>query len=394
VEGDTDARRQRIATLRERVRLAEVASDRWEAKLLQQVNDGPYPLAYAMSEGTPHAETIQLRGEPAQPGEVVPRGLPSLWGGGPLPEGLGESGRRELADWLTSPRNPLTARVFVNRIWQRHFGRGLVKTPNDFGVRGQPPTHPELLDALAQQFVAQGWSVKWLHRQIVLSAAWGRAARSSADGPATGEQLDSYQHFPRRRLSAEELRDALLHVTGELNATPGEGHPFPAPSQWGFTQHQPFAAVYEHPHRSLYLMTQRLKRHPYLALFDGADPNASTPVRSETVVPTQALFFLNDPLVHELSLRWSSRLAAAHPDLTHRLVWALWSAYGRPPGEGEIAEGLEFVATYQQIQPGSPPAGSAPAESARPATGTAIETAAVAAWLRTVLASNEFVYLD
>ena len=396
-EGETDARRQRIANLRERVREAEVAWGRWEADLLQRVTDGPYPLAYAMGEGTPHAEAIQLRGEPTQPGAVVPRGLPTLWGGGPLPEELGESGRRELAEWLTSPRNPLTARVFVNRIWQRHFGRGLVKTPNDFGVRGQPPTHPELLDALAQQFVAEGWSVKWLHRQIVLSAAWGRAARTSAEGPATLEQLDSYQQFPRRRLSAEELRDALLQVTGELNATPGEGHPFPPPSQWGFTQHQPFQAVYDHPRRSLYLMTQRLKRHPYLALFDGADPNASTPIRSETVVPTQALFFLNDPLVHELSLRWANRLAATHAELPQRLEQALWSAYGRPPAASEIAEGLEFVAAYRLAQAEAAPA-SNPADqsAATPANAARLanEAAAVAAWLRTLLASNEFVYLD
>ena len=117
-------------------------------------------MAYGMAEGTPHNVRMQLRGEPDQPGAEVPRGFIKALGGGPLAAETTGSGRLELAQWLTRPENPLTARVMVNRIWQYHFGRGLVKTPNDFGVRGLPPTHPELLDHLATQFIRSGWSVK------------------------------------------------------------------------------------------------------------------------------------------------------------------------------------------------------------------------------------------
>jgi len=378
--GGNRERQERIARLREQVREGERAWSRAEAELGRSLIEGPYPLAYAMGEGTPHDEAVHLRGEPGQPGPVVSRALPPWWGGGPLPEGLAESGRRELAEWLTAPGNPLTPRVFVNRIWQQHFGRGLVKTPNDFGVRGQPPTHPELLDALARGFVAHGWSVKWLHRQIVLSAAWGRAIRGAEQGPASPAEVDAYTHFVGRRLSAEELRDALLRVTGELDAGVAEGHPFPVPAAWGFSQHAPFQAVYGHNRRSVYLMTQRLKRHPYLALFDGPDPNASTPLRSESIVPTQALFFLNDPLVHDLSLRWARRLLASPGELRGALARAIWEALGRAPDPLELEEGLVFVAEHRAAQ--------------RESGGGDEESAAVAAWLRSLLSSNEFVHVD
>ena len=145
----------------------------------------------------------------------------------------------------------------------------MAKTPNDFGTRSAAPTHPDLLDYLAHKFMENGWSVRAIDRLIVTSAVYQQAAVGAAD--------DLYVGFARRRLTAEELRDTLLAATGELDRTPGESHPFPPESSWSFTQHGPFAAEYDTPKRSVYLMQKRNRRARFFALFDGADPNASTP---------------------------------------------------------------------------------------------------------------------
>ena len=182
------------------------------------------------------------------------------------------SGRRELSEWVS--RHPLTARVMVNRIWEWHFGRGLVPSSNDFGTQGETPSHPELLDFLTERFVQSGYSVETMHRLILQTDAYQRASATPGDADPDNRWL---AHFSRRRLTAEELRDSLLTASGQLDLTPGTSHPFPEESTWKFTQHRPFNAVYETDKRSVYLMVQRQRRHPFLALFDGADPNASTP---------------------------------------------------------------------------------------------------------------------
>lgn len=346
----------------------EVLLTRFESLLA----DGPVAMTYGMSEGTPHDVRMQMRGEPEQPGDEVPRGFLRALGGGPLPPEMAGSGRMELAEWLTRAEHPLTARVMVNRVWQHHFGRGLVSTPNDFGVRGQRPSHPELLDHFAQAFIRNNWSIKSLHRLIMLSATYQQTS-----GPA-GSSI--YSSFPRRRLSAEEIRDTILMVSGELEPAPGEGHPFPPPAKWGYTQHSPFSAVYDHNRRSVYLMTQRLKRHPFLALFDGADPNASTADRLDTTVPTQALFFLNDPFVHASADRWAARLTATEVDDTARINQAWRTAIGRRPAENEATEATVFLATYRA---------ELSAESSDD-----IDRRALAAYLRTLIGSNEFLHVD
>ena len=345
---------------------------------------GPFPMAYAMAEGTPHDVPVQLRGEPSQPGERVPRGFIRVLGGQQLDTAVFGSGRLQLAEWLTSPASPLTARVMVNRIWQHHFGQGLVKTPNDFGVRGMLPTHPELLDHLATHFVRSGWSIKEMHRLIMLSAAYQQSAQTAraetGSSTAVLSDADLYSSFRRRRLSAEEIRDSILFVTGELDPEPGEGHPFPSPVTWGFTQHGPFSAVYDHNKRSVYLMTQRLKRHPFLALFDGPDPNASTADRLGTTVPTQALFFLNDAFVHTKAERWAERLMSADPSATNRIRQAFRQAFGREPLNDELTESEAFLNLYQSSLPAS--------ESPRS------ELISLAAWLRSLIGSNEFLHVD
>jgi hypothetical protein len=384
-------RRSQIAEIRGQIAALQAKADHQRHELETQLADGPFAMTYGMAEGTPHNVHTQRRGEPDQPGEEVPRGFIEALGGGALPAETPGSGRLELAQWLTRPDNPLTARVMVNRIWQYHFGRGLVQTPNDFGVRGLPPTHPELLDHLAKQFIRSGWSVKAMHRLIMLSATYRQSSDSGAlefatratplaNAPDGTPVTDLYVGFPRRRLSAEEIRDAILAVSGELDATPAREHPFPSPIYWGYSQHDPFSAIYDHDRRSVYLMTQRLKRHPFLALFDGADPNSSTPQRLGTTVPTQALFFLNDPFVHAKAERWASRLLTAATDEAQRIAWAWHRAFGRLPTDSERAEAIEFLAACR-------------GELAA-ANRDHLETRALAAYLRALFASNEFLHVD
>jgi plasmid stability protein len=272
----------------------------------------------------------------------------------------------------------------VNRIWQHHFGRGLVATPNDFGVRGRPPTHPELLDRLATDFIRGGWSIKAIHRQILASAVWQQETARADAAAATADGRNLHVGFERRRLSAEEIRDAILAVSGRLDRSRGEGHPFPPSYEWSYSQHGPFGAVYDHDRRSLYLMTGRLKRHPFLALFDGADPNASTADRLGTTVPTQALFFLNDPLVHGAAEAWARRLEGEFPERRYRIEAATLAAVGRVADSADVAAAEQFLTTYA----------AALREGASDVTEAAADHEALAAWLRTLLAGNEFLHVD
>ena len=376
-----------IVSLRSTLATFEARGDWLAAELRRLLAEGPVPMAYAMAEGTPADASIQRRGEPDDPndsGDTVPRGFIAVLGGATLPATVAGSGRLELAEWLTRPDHPLTARVMVNRIWQHHFGRGLVATPNDFGVRGRPPTHPELLDRLATDFVRGGWSIKAIHRQILASATWQQATARADDGATTADARSLYVGFERRRLSAEEIRDAILAVSGRLDRSRGEGHPFPPSYEWGYSQHGPFGAVYDHDRRSLYLMTGRLKRHPFLALFDGADPNASTADRLGTTVPTQALFFLNDPLVHGAAEAWAGQLEGMSPDRRHRIEAATLAAVGRAADSADLAAAERFLITYA----------AALREGAPEVTEAAADHEALAAWLRTLLAGNEFLHVD
>jgi len=177
------------------------------------------------------------------------------------------------------------------------------------------------------------------------------------------------------------VRDALLAASGGLERRVGGGHPFPSPTAWGYTQHGPFTAVYGHERRSVYLMTQRLQRHPFLALFDGPDPNASTPLRSESIVPTQALFFLNDPLVHQSAQRWSDGLLQALAGDRECVTRGWQQALQRDPDAEEVAEAMAFLEAWR----GQLPAGTEAAVA---------RSQAFAALLRTLLGSNEFLHVE
>ncbi len=382
-QDDREARRAEVGAIRRQLAAIEAENRAAGAQLDALLVSGPFAMTYGVAEGTPHDVRLQMRGEPDRPGAMIPRGFIKALGGGPLPAGIPGSGRLELARWLTRADNPLTARVMVNRIWQYHFGRGLVGTPNDFGVRGMPPSHPELLDYLATEFVRSGWSIKAMHRLLILSATYQQSALSDAslhDQARDAHAGDLFSPFSRRRLSAEELRDSILVISGELDATAARGHPFPSPVTWGYTQHAPFIGLYEHDKRSVYLMTQRIKRHPFLALFDGADPNATTPQRVTTTVPTQALFFLNDPFVHAKAEKCAASVLAERGDEPGRIELAWRRLLQRPPTDIEREDARQFLGVYRSLLAA--------------AGQNDVELRAIGAYVRTLFGSNEFVYLD
>ncbi len=373
---DTGEAKQEPTAQLEQLR-AELA--RWEA------NDpeANIPTAYAVSELKPIDAKIQIGGNPRRLGDTVPRGVPRVLDadGISIPEGV--SGRWELAQWLTTDASFLTARVMANRIWQYHFGKPLSPTPSDFGYRGAPPTHPELLDWLANELIASGWSLKTMHRRIMLSRTY---QLSSANNPAMAEKDTGntwYWRFDRRRLDAEALRDTLLTLGESLDLSRPGPHPFPDPSTWKFTAHHQFnPGSYPSNHRSVYLMVQRLHAHPYLSLFNGADPSLSTAVRDNSTVPLQSLFLLNNEVAHSQATQFARRLVMRENDPEARLRWAFLSAYARPPSTGETTRALALLARYEQVLEQEGVAAEHRTEEAWAALG------------RAIIASNELIYVD
>jgi cytochrome c553 len=323
------------------------------------------PLAMAVQdEGTPGGlfpkiqdVPIHIRGSYAKLGPIVARRLPRFFAGETQPPIREGSGRRELARWVASGTNPLTARVIVNRVWQWHFGEGLVRTPSNFGMRSEPPSHPKLLDWLAARFVDDGWSLKKLHRRIMLSAAYRRSSLVGRDQLSRDLENRGLGRFSPRRLDAEEVRDALLSVSGRLDRTPGG----------------PAADGIDSPRRSLYVQTARWDRSSFAMLFDAANPDSSTEKRTVSTVAPQALLFLNHPFVFTQARRLAERLVADVPgDDDARIERAYQLLFGRAarPEELEVCHGFLF-------RPGRPQA-----EADWPGLA------------HLLLCSNEFMYVD
>ncbi|MEP7338831.1 MAG: PSD1 and planctomycete cytochrome C domain-containing protein [Acidobacteriota bacterium] len=343
--------------------------------------------AYAVVEGLPNNARVHRKGDLKNLGEEAPRGFLTILGGQKLPEGYAGSGRDELARWIAGKQNPLTARVMANRIWQYHFGKGIVQTPNDFGTRGKAPTHPELLDWLATHFVEGGWSIKKMHKLMMLSHVYQLASAEATGRITTANEKidvgnDYLWRFNRRRLEAEEIRDAILATAGTLDRTIGGEHPFPAETTWRFTQHEQFFATYDTNRRSVYLMQQRLKKHPFFEVFDGADQSATTDVRGQSITPVQALFLMNSPMMHEQSDQLAVRVGMAFDTVRERIDYAFRLAYGRTATLMEIKEATAYL---QQVRQELMTAGT-PAEK--------LNRAALASYLRVVLGSNDFLYVD
>jgi hypothetical protein len=275
-----------------------------------------------------HNARIRIRGDIQRPGDEVTRGFPAVLARpGSIQVGAG-SGRWALARWLSSRDHPLTARVLVNRIWQHHFGEGLVRTPSNFGRMGEAPTHPELLDWLARRFVDGGWSVKAMHRLMLHTAAY---RRSSAASPATLEKDPDNRllgRMNRRRLEAEAFRDAISAVSGTLDASRGG----------------PADANPSSRRRMIYLQVSRSSKSPFEALFDGADATGHTDRRTVSTVAPQALFLLNNPFVLESSAALARRLLASAPDAAARIARGYSLLYGRAPESEEVRLALDFLA--------------------------------------------------
>ena len=378
-----NAARDRTATLDEQRkmkgeldRMLRVARDAGEelAAELKKIPD--IPTAYAVQDARPVNARLQMKGEPDRLGGEVPRKFLDVLGGQTLSaEAQTGSGRLELAKWVTDAGNPLTARVIVNRVWQRHFGRGLVPSTNDFGLRGEKPTHPELLDWLALDFMRSGWSLKHLHRLIVSSRTYQMACSDLPDNLASDPGNTLYWKFNRLRLDAESLRDALLSISGALDVRPQtKPHPFPHHSKWGYTQHHPFKEDYPSSKRSVYLMTKRLTAKPYLQTFDGADPNVCTGTRDSSVTALQALYFVNDTFLHEQAELFAKRLVEEHGDDAGRLESAFLSTLARPPVGDERTLMLQHLQTVRGQSKD--------------------DIAAWASIARSLFRLNEFLYLD
>jgi hypothetical protein len=353
---------ERIKKLRAEKKEAEKSENKDRAKELEKeikeasaqrdkLKKPKVDLAYAVADAKPANAKIHKRGEPKTPGAEVPRKFLDLLGGQTL-EDKKASGRRQLADWIADPKNPLTARVMVNRVWHYHFGSGVVNTASDFGVRGEPPSHPELLDWLADRFVADGWSIKKLHRLIMLSRIYQLSSADDERNLARDTANEYHWRFNRRRLDAEQLRDSIMLIAGTLDLSPmDKPHPFPAAEKWEFTQHHPFKDVYPTTKRSVYMMQKRITALPYFQTFDGPDPNASTARRDSSVTTVQALFLLNNDFMRDQAKAFATRLMGEKDD-TARIDKAFKLVLSRAPTREEKDRSLAFLEKARaKVQP-------------------------------------------
>ncbi|MCC6672978.1 MAG: DUF1553 domain-containing protein, partial [Planctomycetes bacterium] len=354
-----------------------LAGDRQELARLRAATPAPFPRALAVQDEAAADSAVHVRGNHLDAaGPPVPRGVPRLLDHAlPRPAiPAGRSGRLEVARWLTDPGNPLTARVLVNRVWRLHFGAGLVRTPSNFGLRGDPPTHPELLDWLAREFVAGGWSIQDLQRAILASRAYRMDSR--ADGPGRTRDPDNLLLWRqnRRRLEAEMYRDALLAVAGSLDRSMG-GPALELENRAYVTNDQSQdVARYSSPRRTIYLPVIRNALHDLFTTFDYNDPSVHLEQRGATAIPSQALFVLNSPLVRAQSRGFAERLLALPAlDEAGRLAALFLRAYGREARAGELGAAAAYLA------------------GARAQHGEARAWAALA---QVVFASSEFLYLD
>lgn len=333
-----------------------------ELKLREQNSPPMYAVAHSLTEGKPANMRIYLRGNHQKPGPEAPRHFLSVLSTGePAPFAQG-SGRLELAQAIVNPANPLTARVIVNRVWQQHFGRGIVGTPSNFGNLGERPTHPELLDYLAHWFQSNGWSLKKLHREIVLSATY----RLGSSPDSKNAEIDADNRYlwrmNRRRLDVEAWRDALLAVSGKLDLTVG------GPSA--------NLASADNRRRTLYGSVSRHDLNPLLRLFDFPDPNITSEKRTQTTVPLQQLFVLNSEFLVKQAQALTQRLTTdANESDTDRIRRAYLLLYGRPATEEEIQLGVAFV-------------------TAAPLPDEKSQLTPWQQYVQVLLGANEFTYVD
>ena len=309
-------------------------------------------LALAMRDGTGEDDRVLIRGNSSKPGEVEPRHfLTAISGDSPLAIRSG-SGRLELAEAINDPANPLTARVIVNRLWHHLMGRGIVPTTDDFGYLGQRPSHPELLDHLADRFTKDGRSIKRMIRYIVLSRTWQMSSRSDSHAVAADPKNMLWHHRPPRRLEGEVIRDSLLTISGRLDRTQfGEPVPIHLTNFMdGRGRPAKSGPLDGNGRRSIYIAVRRNFLSPFMLTFDTPVPFSAMGRRNVSNVPAQALILMNDPLVVELSSKWANRVLELSPpdeaaDIVSRIEWMFLSAFARPSTEREVETAEQFLKT-------------------------------------------------
>jgi cytochrome c553 len=320
---------------------------RSEIKRLEPQAGGSGMCLAVSDESTPADIKVHVRGNTQTLGDLAPRKFPRIIAGDKQPAiPARASGRLQLADWIASPDNPLTARVIVNRVWQHHFGEGLVRTPDNFGSLGERPTHPELLDWLASRFIEDGWSLKKLHRRILLSAVYQRSSRGQ---PSQGDPENRLlARFERRRLEAEAIRDAMLFVAGTLDRTAGGSRLDNGNFEYVTNDQSHTRTRYDAPCRSIYLPVIRNNVYDFFQAFDFVEPHVPTGKRDSTVVAPQALFMMNNPLVVAQSRRFAESLLAAADTDEKRIETAYQRAFGRAPRPDEVSRTIGFLQRYQE----------------------------------------------
>ena len=356
------ATEQHLLTEPEKNQLAKM---RAELDRRKKASPPMYPVAHVLQgDGSPMQ--IYIRGSYANKGEWTAKGFLQILGSEPSPDDpklvqQRQFTRLNLAEAIVSPNNPLTARVIVNRVWQHHFGRGIVASASNFGHLGERPTHPQLLDWLTVRFIANGWSLKWLHREILLSATYSL----SSDSDLSNQQFDPENHYlwrmSRRRLDVESWRDALLAVSDTLDCRLGGPMlDLSAP---------------DNRRRTVYAQISRHQLDSLLRMFDFPDANVTSALRSETTVPQQQLFVLNSEFFINQAKAFAERIQKSNEDEVQRIRNAYQVAYGRLPTDEEEEVGLEFL--------------SSPAD-----VGNEDKLSHWQQYAQALLAANEFMYVD
>ena len=307
------------------------------------------PMATAVKEGPTMEQHVFLRGDYHNLGDPVERTAPAILRiNAPVPPVSTASGRLELADWMVDPRNPLPARVIVNRIWQGHFGDGIVRTPDNFGKLGERPSNPELLDYLATQFIENGWSIKKMHRAIMLSKTYQMSAEYDTAKKAKDPEDRLLSRFPRQRLSIEEIRDAFLSIGGDLDLTMG-GTLDPGVGTDGETSASRISMNPESTNRrSIYLPLRRSNLPTLYMLFDFGDATSPEGKRNPTTVATQALFVMNSPLVNREAKALADRVLKQEKKDSRRLDEAYVAILDRHANASEIDAGLSYIQSLRR----------------------------------------------
>jgi len=339
------------------------------------------PLAMAVEEGKPTDLKVHIRGSYLTLGDLSPRRFPTAVSGPAapmIPEG--QSGRLQLADWITAKDNPLTARVFVNRVWRWRFGKGIVGSVDNFGTLGEAPSHPELLDWLATTFVSEDkWSLKKLHKRMMLTATYQMSGQFSKEGDKVDSDNKLLWRFPRQRLEAEQIRDNIMAVSGLLDRTMGGTMLTLKPRAYVTDTNSADSIKYDSPRRAVYLPVVRAAVYDVYQAFDFGDPTVMNGDRPSTTIAPQALFMLNSPIVLKATKALAESVLAKKEWTDDQRVRLLYeTCYGRPAADWEVTNAQLYLARFQ-------------------AAYTLAKDPRLSAWqslCKSIMAANEFIYVE